>query len=97
MLVDEVGPGCPARQRLDPDPAGAGVEIDNAIWFNPKRPEHRKERFLDLVLHRSGECPGRPAQISSLRLASDDEHIGARFYRNPGVKPRDITRKPFQG
>lgn len=74
MLVHEIAPLRAARQRLDADAAGSGIEIEHADRRDAETLKHRKERALDLVGHRTGEGPGRPLQPKPLRLAGNHPH-----------------------
>ena len=75
VLLDEIGPVGAAGERLDPDAAGAGIEVEHALRRDPERGEHREERAPDLVGHRPGELPGWSFQVKTPPFSRDHLRI----------------------
>src|SRR5438445_3744174 len=73
-LLDECRVGRAPRERLDPERAGAGEQVEHHR-VREHRLEDPEQRFADPVRRRAGAAALRYAEPAAFRLAGDDPHL----------------------
>src|SRR6476619_530784 len=73
-LLNEVGVSGPARQTLDPERSGAGVQVEHSPADRPIALQHREQRLFDPIEHRASAHALRRFQTMALRQTCNNSH-----------------------
>ena len=78
VILHEYGSGCPPAERLDPDPAGSGKQVQESGSGNLVR-DHVKQCLFDPVCRRSGVQAGHGTKRKASRLPCYHSHSIRKF------------------